>query len=109
MSGLLEPTLIALVIAYFWVVMRQLELRMLAHYMNDRTSHVRLLMGMCYRNQNAAGLPTRDNAKTFIYAFLYGAGAAKIGKIVDGTAKDGKKLIDKFLSTCLHSRHYAAR
>ena len=76
-----------------------LELRMLAHYMNDRDFTREVVEGDVHTaNQKAAGLPTRDNAKTFIYAFLYGAGAAKIGKIVDGTAKDGKKLIDKFLS-----------
>ena len=76
-----------------------LELRMLAHYMNDRDFTREVVDGDVHTaNQRAAGLPTRDNAKTFIYAFLYGAGAAKIGKIVDGTAKDGKKLIDKFLS-----------
>lgn len=33
-------------------------------------------------NQNAAGLNSRDNAKTFIYATLYGAGDEKIGSIV---------------------------
>jgi DNA polymerase I-like protein with 3'-5' exonuclease and polymerase domains len=76
-----------------------LELRMLAHYMNDKDFTREVVDGDVHTaNQKAAGLPTRDNAKTFIYAFLYGAGAAKIGKIVDGTAKDGKKLIDKFLS-----------
>ena len=32
-----------------------------------------------------------------IYAFLYGAGDAKIGKIVHGDAKDGKRLKKKFL------------
>jgi DNA polymerase I-like protein with 3'-5' exonuclease and polymerase domains len=44
-----------------------------------------------------AGLPTRDLAKTFIYAFLYGAGASKIGKIVQGNAETGQQLIDRFL------------
>jgi hypothetical protein len=33
-------------------------------------------------NQNAAGLNSRDQAKTFIYATLYGAGDEKIGSIV---------------------------
>jgi DNA polymerase I-like protein with 3'-5' exonuclease and polymerase domains len=47
-------------------------------------------------NQKSAGLPTRDDAKTFIYAFLYGAGDAKIGEIVKGTAEDGKRLKDSF-------------
>jgi len=48
-------------------------------------------------NQKAAGLSTRDQAKTFIYAWLFGAGAKKIGKVVDGTAKDGQRLISAFL------------
>jgi DNA polymerase I-like protein with 3'-5' exonuclease and polymerase domains len=48
-------------------------------------------------NQTAAGLQTRNQAKTFIYAFLYGAGSAKIGSIVGGSAKEGQKLIDSFL------------
>lgn len=38
----------------------------------------------------------RETAKTFIYAFLYGAGNAKIGSIVGGGAKMGKILKDKF-------------
>jgi DNA polymerase I-like protein with 3'-5' exonuclease and polymerase domains len=42
-------------------------------------------------------LPTRDHAKTFIYAFLYGAGPAKIGSIVGGGSDTGKRLIDRFL------------
>jgi DNA polymerase I-like protein with 3'-5' exonuclease and polymerase domains len=49
-------------------------------------------------NQQAAGLETRDQAKTFIYAFLYGAGDSKIGDIVGGTARDGQMLKRKFLS-----------
>ena len=76
-----------------------LELRMLAHYMNDPDFTREVVDGDVHTaNQRAAGLPTRDNAKTFIYAFLYGAGPAKIGKIVGGSSKEGKQLIDKFLS-----------
>lgn len=48
-------------------------------------------------NQQAAGLPTRDNAKTFIYGFLYGAGDAKLGEIVGKDAEAGKALREKFL------------
>jgi DNA polymerase-1 len=48
-------------------------------------------------NQSAAGLATRDEAKTFIYAFLYGAGDAKIGSIVGGSSTVGKRLKTKFL------------
>jgi DNA polymerase I-like protein with 3'-5' exonuclease and polymerase domains len=49
-------------------------------------------------NQQAAGLPTRNNAKTFIYGFLYGAGDAKIGSIIGKGAKEGKKIKNKFLA-----------
>jgi len=75
-----------------------LELRMLAHYMNDPTYTDTILNGDIHTaNQEAAGLPTRDNAKTFIYGFLYGAGDAKVGEIVGKGAKAGKQLKAKFL------------
>ena len=79
-----------------------LELRMLAHYLAfyDRGEYGKIVTegDIHTANQQAAGLETRDQAKTFIYAFLYGAGDAKIGDIVGGTAKDGQMLKRKFLS-----------
>tara|TARA_A100000172_G_scaffold23518_1_gene13643 strand:- start:597 stop:2231 length:1635 start_codon:yes stop_codon:yes gene_type:complete len=76
-----------------------LELRCLAHYMNDTNFTEEVLTGDVHTaNQRAAGLKTRDQAKTFIYAFLYGAGPAKIGKVVGGSASTGQRLISKFLS-----------
>ena len=82
-----------------------LELRMLAHYMKDSAYVKTVTEGSSKEgtdvhtiNQKAAGLQTRDQAKTFIYAFLYGAGAAKIGSIVGGSHRDGEKLIDSFLA-----------
>ena len=67
-----------------------LELRMLAHYMNDEDYTNEILNGDIHTaNQINAGIGTRDEAKTFIYAFLYGAGDAKIGSIVGGNA-DGR-------------------
>jgi DNA polymerase I-like protein with 3'-5' exonuclease and polymerase domains len=75
-----------------------LELRMLAHYMNDDAYTSEVVEGDIHTaNQTAAGLQTRNQAKTFIYAFLYGAGPAKIGSVVGGSAKEGQKLIDSFL------------
>jgi DNA polymerase I-like protein with 3'-5' exonuclease and polymerase domains len=81
-----------------------LELRMLAHYMKDEGYVKTVTEGSSKDgtdvhtiNQKAAGLQTRDQAKTFIYAFLYGAGAAKIGSIVGGSSKDGQTLIERFL------------
>jgi DNA polymerase I-like protein with 3'-5' exonuclease and polymerase domains len=81
-----------------------LELRMLAHYMKD-SAYVKTVCEGSSKdgtdvhtiNQKAASLQTRDQAKTFIYAFLYGAGAAKIGSIVGGSATAGQKLINSFL------------
>lgn len=79
-----------------------LELRCLSHYMspydNGNYGHIILNGDIHTANQEAAGLPTRNNAKTFIYAFLYGAGDAKIGKIVGGDASDGKRLKKAFLT-----------
>ncbi len=75
-----------------------LELRMLAHYMDDESYTKEILTGDIHTaNQEAAGLPNRDSAKTFIYAFLYGAGDAKIGSIVGGSSITGKKLKNQFL------------
>jgi DNA polymerase-1 len=75
-----------------------LELRMLAHYMDDSTYTKEILSGDIHTaNMKAAGLTDRDQAKTFIYAFLYGAGPAKIGAIVGGREREGKRLINSFL------------
>lgn len=82
-----------------------LELRMLAHYMKDN-DYVRAICEGSSKdgtdihsvNQRAAGLATRDLAKTFAYAFLYGAGDAKIGSIIGGSATAGAKLKAQFLS-----------
>lgn len=78
-----------------------LELRCLAHYMAnyDKGAYGDIIMNgdIHSANQKAAGLPTRDNAKTFIYAFLYGAGDAKIGRIVGKDAAEGKRLKKAFL------------
>jgi len=75
-----------------------LELRMLAHYMKDDAYTTEVVSGDIHTaNQKAAGLETRNQAKTFIYAFLYGAGSAKIGSIVGGSSKEGQALITSFL------------
>jgi DNA polymerase-1 len=79
----------------------QIELRMLAHYMNDEGYINAILKGDIHSyNQELAGLPTRDAAKTFIYAFNYGAGDAKLGSIVGGGASEGKSLRRSFLDAC---------
>jgi DNA polymerase I-like protein with 3'-5' exonuclease and polymerase domains len=79
-----------------------LELRCLAHYMarwDDGAFAKELLEGDIHTaNQEAAGLETRNQAKSFIYAFLYGAGPAKLGSVVGGGYAEGKKLQQRFLT-----------
>lgn len=78
-----------------------LELRCLAHFMarwDGGAYGDALLNGDIHSvNQKAAGLPTRANAKTFIYGFLYGAGDEKVGKIVGKGRDEGAALKAKFL------------
>lgn len=49
-------------------------------------------------NQTMFGVPTRDMAKTTVYALIYGAGNAKLGLIVNGTSKDGERIRQNFMS-----------
>ena len=57
-----------------------LELRLLAHYMNDKEYIETILSGDIHEyNRVKADLDTRDDAKTFIYTFLYGGGEELIG------------------------------
>lgn len=44
-------------------------------------------------NQEAAGLATRDQAKTFIYAYIYGAGDWKLGHIANPYLDDHDKIL----------------
>lgn len=78
-----------------------LELRMLAHFINDPEYTKQVIEGDIHSyNQQLAGLPTRDDAKTFIYAFIYGAGDAKLGSIVGGGKKEGAEMRARFLASC---------
>lgn len=83
-----------------------LELRCLAHYMKDEDYIHEILNGDIHtKNQIAAGLPSRANAKTFIYGFLYGAGDEKIGSIIGGGRKEGKAIKQKFLKSLPKLNH----
>jgi len=80
------------------------QIRMLCGRMNDPVYTDNVLNGkkedgsdIHSVNMRAAGLNSRDDAKTFFYGFLFGAGDAKIGKIVKGTSADGKRLKAQFL------------
>ena len=76
-----------------------LEIRLLAHHMNDLEYIDLILNGDIHsHNQKLAGLATRDQAKTFFYGILYGAGDAKTGSIIGGSSKAGKKIKETFYS-----------
>jgi len=78
-----------------------LELRMLAHYLarwDDGEYGDVILNGDIHtHNQNLAGLPTRNAAKTFVYALLYGSGDANLGSLLGGDAAEGKAMRSKFM------------
>ena len=75
-----------------------LELRMLAHYMNDKEYTNEIINGDIHTtNQIRTGLESRDEAKTFIYALIYGAGSKKIGSIIKRSERDGERVKEKFL------------
>jgi len=74
-----------------------IELRCFAHYLNDKEYIDETVNGDVHtRNQQAFGVETRDLAKTVLYATLYGASAAKIGKVIGGTSKRGAEIINNF-------------
>jgi len=78
-----------------------LELRCLAHYMHpwDNGQYAQQILEGDIHTQNmeAAGLTDRSQAKTLIYALIYGAGDAKLGEIVDGGMKEGRALRKRFM------------
>jgi len=69
-----------------------LELRCFAHFLarHDNGAYAEIVLhgDVHTENQKAAGLPTRNDAKTFIYALLYGAGDYKLGSIPGVTPED---------------------
>lgn len=75
-----------------------IQLRVLAHHLNNPEFMEAVVNGDPHTyNQEIGGLRSRPIAKTFIYAFLLGAGDAKIGQIVGGSTKDGRELKRRFV------------
>jgi DNA polymerase I-like protein with 3'-5' exonuclease and polymerase domains len=78
-----------------------LELRMMSHYLfrYDNGAYAKIVVegDPHLFHQGLAELETKDDAKTFIYGWLYGAGDAKIGLIVHKGQTAGKALRLKFL------------
>lgn len=77
-----------------------LELRCLAHFMApyDGGEYADIVVNgdIHTANRLALGVGSRDTAKTFIYAYLYGAGNEKLGSIVGQGKKAGGVLRKRF-------------
>lgn len=77
-----------------------IQLRVLAHYMNDSDYTKTLLEGDIHTfNKNALGEYCKDRptAKTFIYAWLLGAGQAKVAQILNCSVRQAGEAMDNFL------------
>ena len=74
-----------------------IQLRIFAHYVNDPVLTEAVVSGDPHQvHADILGI-SRDDAKTFIYAFLLGAGDAKIGEIVGGNKTRGAELKQQFI------------
>lgn len=70
-----------------------LEFRMLAHEVDNEDFTKQVCDGDVHDfMMKAYELDDRDNGKTVTYAIIYGGQDPKIGSIVGGTAKDGKRI-----------------
>lgn len=77
-----------------------IQLRVLAHYMNDPVYTDTLLNGDIHTyNMNALGEYCKDRptAKTFIYAWLLGAGVGKVSQILGCTYQQAEHSMENFL------------
>ena len=76
-----------------------IQLRVLAHYMNDPVYTEQVIDGDIHTfNMNALGRHCKDRptAKTFIYAFLLGAGVGKIAEILGCNGAQANKAMQNF-------------
>ncbi len=74
-----------------------LELRMLAHYLNRDEFTRSVVDGDPHQyNADVVGI-TRPQAKTLIYAIMYGAGPPKIAKTLGVPLAEGKRIRELFL------------
>lgn len=84
-----------------------IQLRVLAHYMNDPVFTKALVEGRKEDGTDAHTLnkealgsvcKSRDDAKTFIYAFLLGAGLLKVAQILGCSVSEAKEAVTSFLN-----------
>jgi len=73
-----------------------IELRCLAHYMQDDNYTKEILDGDIHQtNADAAGVD-RPTAKTMVYALLYGCGITKLSTILNTSVAKAQVTLDKF-------------
>jgi DNA polymerase I-like protein with 3'-5' exonuclease and polymerase domains len=74
-----------------------LELRLFANLLRSQEYKEQVLQGDIHTyNMEAAGLHDRQQAKTFIYAFLYGAGDHKLASILNCTVEQARRVRANF-------------
>ena len=83
-----------------------IQLRVLAHYMNDKDFTEALIRGKKEDGTDAHTLNmkalgpiclSRDDAKTFIYAWLLGAGIVKVSQILKCSPIEAKEAVNSFI------------
>lgn len=83
-----------------------IQMRIFAHYVNDERLTKALINGSkkdetdihsLHKRALGAVCKSRDDAKTFIYAWLLGAGAAKVSEILGCSTEEAKVAISSFL------------
>lgn len=77
------------------------QIRQFAARMNDPSFTASVLdpdADIHMENARNAGLESRAVAKNFYYAMIFGSGDAKTGKIIGGSAADGKRLKERFFA-----------
>ena len=87
-----------------------LELRMLAHYMQDDAYAEEVVNGDPHTvTMQALDIDDRALAKTFIYAFLYGASPSKLGSILNLSQSQGGVIRQRFLNNMPSLQNLLAR
>lgn len=83
-----------------------IQLRVLAHYMEDDEFTEAVTYGKKEDgtdphtlNQKRIGRGSRDNSKTFIYAFILGAGDEKVGEIYGISKREGGELKEGYINS----------
>lgn len=85
-----------------------LQMRIFAHYVNDRELIDALIKGTkedktdihsVHQRKLGDNAKSRDAAKTFIYAWLLGAGTAKVAEILECSTRQAKESVANFIES----------